>query len=70
MDEKLKFDTHTVTQANIANKVLVLIRRTFDNLAEEMLVLLYESLVCPHLEYCHSVVYPQYVKQEKMLEAE
>ena len=65
MDEKLKFDTHTVTQANKANKVLGIIRRTFDNLDEEMLVL----LVRPHLEYCYAVVYPQYVKHEKMLEA-
>ena len=69
VDEKLKFDTHTVTQANKVNRVLGLIRRTFDNLDEEMLVLLYKSLVRPHLEYCHAVVYPQYVKQEKMLEA-
>ena len=34
-----------------------------------MLVLLYKSLVRPHLEYCHAVVCPQYVKHEKMLEA-
>ena len=43
-------------------------RRTFYNLDEEMLVLLYKSLVRPHLEYCHAVVYTQYVKHEKMLE--
>ena len=45
---------------------------SYDNLwqpDEEMLVLLYKSLVRPHLEYCHAVVYPQYVKHEKMLEA-
>ena len=47
MDTKLKFDTHTVTQANKANRVLGLIRRTFDNLDEEMLVLLYNSPVSP-----------------------
>ena len=69
VDEKLKFDTHTVTQANKANQVRGLIRRTFDNLDEEMLVLLYKSMVRPHLEYCQAVVYPQYVKHEKMLEA-
>ena len=68
VDEKLKFDTHTVTQANKANRVLGLIRRNFDNLDEEMLALMYKSLVRPHLEHCHAVVYPQYVKQE-MLEA-
>ena len=59
VDEKLKFDTHRVTQANEANQVLGIIRRTFDNLDEEMLVLLYKSLVRHHLEYCHAVVYPQ-----------
>ena len=32
VDEKLKFDTHTVTQANKANIVLGLVRRTFDNM--------------------------------------
>ena len=71
VDEKLKFDPHTVglTQANKANKVLGLIRRTFDNLDGDMLVLLYKSLVRPPLEYCHAVVYSQYVKQENMLEA-
>ena len=67
VDEKLKFDTHTVSQANQANRVLI--RRTFDNMDEEMLVLLYTSLVRPHLEYCQAVVYSQYVKSEKMLEA-
>ena len=34
-----------------------------------MLVLLYKSPDHPNLEYCHAVVYPQYVKQENMLEA-
>ena len=42
---ELKFDTHTVTQANKVNNVLGLIRRTFDNMDDEMLVLLYKSLV-------------------------
>ena len=69
VNEKLKFDTHTVTQANKSNKVIGLMRRTFDNLDEEMLVLRYKSLVRPHLEYCHAVVYPQYVKLENILEA-
>ena len=59
LDEKLKCDTHTVTQVNKANRVLGLVRRTFDNLDEEMLVLLYKSLVRPHMD----------VKQEEMLEA-
>ena len=31
VDEKLKFDTHTVTQAKKANTVIGFIRRTFDH---------------------------------------
>ena len=34
-----------------------------------MLLRLYKTLVRPHLEYCNAVVYPQFEKQVKMLEA-
>ncbi len=70
VDEKLKFDTHTVTPRRIKRTRFL---ESYDEplTDEEMLVLLYnyKSLVRPHLEYCHAVVYPQYVKHEKMLEA-
>ena len=60
IDEKLKFDKHTEAQVNKANKVLGLIRRSFENLDKETLVWLFKALVIPHLEYRNTVTYPVY----------
>ena len=38
IDEKLKFDKHTEAQVNKANKVLGLLRRSFETLDKETLV--------------------------------
>ena len=38
IDDKLKFDKHTEAQVNKANKVLGLIRRSFETLDKETLV--------------------------------
>ncbi len=64
IDEKLKFDKHTEVQANKANKVLGLLRRSFETLDKETLVWLFR----PHLEYCNTVTYPVYEKDAKLLE--
>jgi hypothetical protein len=69
VDDKLKFDIHVEAQVSKANKILGLIRRTFDNLDKDTLTGLYKTLVRPHLEYCNAVVYPQYQKQAKLLES-
>ena len=53
IDEKLKFDKHTEAQVNKANKVLGLLRRSFETLDKETLVWLFKALVRPHLEYCN-----------------
>ena len=68
IDEKLKFDKNTEAQANKANKVLGLIRRSFETLDKETLVWLFKALVRPHLEYCNTVTYPVYEKDAKLLE--
>ena len=68
LDEKLKFDKHTEAQVNKANKVLGLIRRSFETLDKETLVWLFKALVRPHLEYCNTVTYPVYEKDAKLLE--
>ena len=68
IDEKLKFDKHTEVQANKANKVLGLLRRSFETLDKETLVWLFKALVRPHLEYCNTVTYPVYEKDAKLLE--
>ena len=69
IDEKLKFDKHTEVQANKANKVLGLLRRSFETLDKETLVWLFKALVGPHLEYYNTVTYnPVYEKDAKLLE--
>ena len=65
IDEKLKFDKHTEDKAN---KVLGLLRRSFETLDKETLVWLFKALVRPHLEYCNTVTYPVYEKDAKLLE--
>lgn len=68
VDDALKFDRHTESQVNKANKVLGLIRRSYENLDMDSFKLLYKSLVRSHLEYCNAVTYPQLEKQAKLLE--
>ena len=55
IDNRLNFQEHIYTQISKANKILGLIRRTFQYLDKEMLVNLYKSLIRPHLEYGSNV---------------
>ena len=68
IDEKLQFDKHTEVKANKANKVLGLLRRSFETLDKETLVWLFKALVRPHLEYSNTVTYPVYEKDANLLE--
>ena len=55
IDKSLSFKQH-VQQAKLkANRVLGMIRRSFDHLSEGMLVQLFKGLIRPILEYGHSV---------------
>ena len=47
--------THIVTKVNKANSIMSIIRRSFAYLDEEMFVLLFKALVCPHIEYAQSM---------------
>ena len=69
IDKKLKFDKHTGAQVNKANKVLGLLRRSFETLEGETIVWLFKALVRPHLEYCNAVTYTVYEKYAKLLES-
>ena len=68
IDYELKFDIHIERQVNKANSKLGLIRRSFDALDAETFVMLYKTLVRPHLEYCNAITYPLYERQAKLLE--
>ena len=54
-DHQLKFHLHTTDVAPKANRLLGLIRRSFDYLDPDMLVKLFVTVVHPTLEYCNSV---------------
>ena len=56
-------------QVSKANKVLGLLRRSFETLEKETLVWLFKALVRPHLEYCNTVTYHAvYENDAKLLE--
>ena len=69
IDKKLSFNYHTECATNKANKILGMLRRSFDYMDERTLTLLFKSLVRPHLEYCHAVAFPRTIGQMKSIEA-
>ena len=53
-DNQLKFHSHTTEVAAKANRLLGLIRRSFDHLDLDILTNLFVTLMHPTLEYCNS----------------
>jgi len=51
-----------------ANRILGVIQRNFLDRSRETVLLLYKSLVKPHLEYCCQVWSPHYSMDIKLLE--
>ena len=60
IDRQLKFHAHTAAACNKANQILAVVRKSFANLNEYVVPLLYKSLVRPHLEYGNSIWGPHY----------
>ena len=58
VDNQLKFSQHTDTKIAKSNKLLGMIRHTFKFLDAETLLLLYKSLIRPHVEYATPVWSP------------
>ena len=58
IDSKLTFSYHIQQKVNKANKMLGYIRHTFKHIDTEAFLLLYKSLVRPHLEYASTVWSP------------
>ena len=58
LDNQLCFKSHVAQITTKANRIVGIIRRSFDNLTEELFVHLFKSLVRPILEYGHSVWNP------------
>ena len=57
-DKDLKFTTHCQNKINTANKMLMYIKHTFKFIDENMFLLLYKSMVRPHLEFASTVWNP------------
>jgi ribonuclease P/MRP protein subunit RPP40 len=67
-DEKLKFDKHVYEKIKKTYSILGLIKHNFRHILQISFVLLYKSLVRPHLEYANAVWSPYRQKYTEALE--
>jgi hypothetical protein len=68
IDNELKFSKHVEVQVNKANRILGLIRRSYEYLDVETLRLLFIALVRPHLEFANCAWSPRYEKDKNLIE--
>ncbi len=68
IDNKLKFTSHIQNSVKKANRMLGIIRRTFQHIDKTVLLTLYKSLVRPHLEYASTVWSVMYKKDSIIIE--
>ena len=54
-DPSLTFSKHAAMVADKVNRMVGIVKRTFDFLDENMLRILYKSLIRPHLEYANCI---------------
>ena len=62
LDNRLHFDQHIQAKINKANSIMALIRKTYTYLDNSSFLLLFKSLVRPHLEYANQIWKP-YLKK-------
>ena len=58
LKQDLMFGGHIAEEVNKANSTLSLIVRTFDYIEKDSFILLYKSIVRPHVEYGNTIWYP------------
>ena len=68
IDPDLKFRKQAASAASKATQVLAVIRRSFADLNEQTLTLLYKALVRPHLEYGNLIWGPFNRSDQKLIE--
>ncbi|KAI8500844.1 hypothetical protein Bbelb_216620 [Branchiostoma belcheri] len=68
VDNKLTFHSHTARAANKGNQLLGLIKRSFYNLDEHTIPILYKTMVRPHLEYGNVIWGPHFSMDQSKLE--
>jgi hypothetical protein len=69
VDKDLRFSQHIETQVNKANKLLGLIRRSYEYLDGESMKMLFIALVRPHLEFGNVVWSPKLEKDKQLVES-
>ena len=67
-DGKLSFDAHIQNCISKANRILGVIKRSFSYLDKELFLLIYKSMVRPHLEYANSIWSPKLKRQSAAIE--
>ena len=68
IDPALKFTKHIEGQVNKANRIMGLIRRSYQHLDGESFKRLFTALVRPHLEYCNVAWAPRFIKDKVLIE--
>ena len=68
MDKDLRFSQHIETQVNKVNRLLGLIRRSYEHLDAESMKLLFVALVWPYLEFGNLAWSPRLEKDKKLVE--
>jgi len=68
IDSSLKFHNHTTSVINKANRVLGLIKKTFNLQNSRTFPILYKALVRPHLEYANVVWRPSFIGDSQKVE--
>jgi hypothetical protein len=69
IDNELKFSKHIETQVNKANKILGLVRRSYEYLDQESMRMLFIALVRPHLEFANCAWSPRLEKDKNLIES-
>ena len=64
----VQFSKHIEIQVNKANKILRMIRRSYEFLHGDSLIILCIALVRTHLEYSNAIWSPRYIKDKKLRE--
>jgi len=67
-DSSLSFKDHISHKINKAYNILGIIKRNFIFMDESSFILLYKSMVCPHLEYANSVWCPHKLMMMMMMD--
>ena len=67
-DQELKLSQHIERQVNNANKILGMIRRSYEFIESDTMKRLFTALVRPHLEFSNVAWAPRLIKDRKFIE--